>query len=215
MYAIPHSFTYAVAFATAPGCIHPGVLRLSTVVLSVFIGFTMSFCLPMAGSRFCHSALYLTRLTCQCRQHIIFDLYFLPLVPRADLVYLLSSWRVFSLFVFHVSDPLCSSSLAVFSLTPPPLRLGIVAGHGFAMPSHLGTTAGHGGPLWMGPSLSLCTCGMPPCFSTHIPCMLLCFVILYLSFLWHSLSTHFYKYARCCIISFFGVKPTLTCTLYI
>ena len=63
--------------------------------------------------------LFFTRLTCGCSQYINSILYILPLVPRADLVYLLSSWRVFSLFVFHVSDPLCSSSLAVFSLTPP------------------------------------------------------------------------------------------------
>ena len=85
------------------------------------------------------------------------DLYFLPFVPRADLVYLHSSWRVFSLLsVFMFSDSLCLLSLAVLCLAP--LLLPWDNGWSwFMLLGHPSAAAGRGGLFWM--CTSLCCCG--------------------------------------------------------
>ena len=65
------------------------------------------------------------------------DLYFLPFVPRADLVYLHSSWRVFSLLSVFMFLTHCACFLWLYSVLPPP-----------PPPSYLGLLAEHGECYW-------------------------------------------------------------------
>ena len=150
--------------------------------------------------------LFFTRLTCGCSQYIISILYILPLVPRANLVYLFSFMRGFSLFFLILTHYACF--IWPYFILPPPLPWD--SGWSWCMPCRvtsvpLQTAKGHSG--WVHPCIVegcpwiLLWWHVSSLFHSHS--MLLCFVIYCLSFPCHFIGTLF------CIVSFFGVKPTL------